>query len=274
MFHSIELIAVGNELLEGDVQDTNTHWLCQQLTGLGGRVSRAVMIEDDNEAIAREIRGAIERRAALIITTGGLGPTADDHTLQGVAFALGRETEENPQALAMLRTRYEALHRAAHVGDTGLTPARRKMACLPAGSEAVANPVGTAPAALIRLPHTVIVSLPGVPVEMKAIFQTSLAPLWKELFKNGAYHQRIMVTECREEALLAPFIERVAQRHERVYVKSRAREFGSGIRIYVTLSARGKDRDEAEHLVQGAWNDLASELASIGIAVSETTDRA
>jgi len=273
MFHSIELIAVGNELLEGDVQDTNTHWLCQQLTGLGGRVSRAVMIEDDNEAIAREIRGGIERRAALLITTGGLGPTADDHTLQGVALALGRKTEENPQALAMLRERYEALHRAAHVDDTGLTPARRKMACLPAGSEAVANPIGTAPAAIVRLPHTIIVSLPGVPAEMKGFFQTSLTPLWKELFKDGTYHQRIMVTECREEALLAPFIERVAQRHARVYVKSRARQFGSGIHIYVTLSARDKSRGEAEHRTQAAWDDLAAELASAGIEVSSSTSK-
>jgi len=266
----VELIAIGNELLEGDVQDTNTYWLCQQLTGLSGRVTRAVMIEDDNDAIVRELRGAIDRHAPLVITTGGLGPTADDHTLQGVALALGREIEENPRALDMIRQRYAMLHDAAHVNDTKLTPARRKMAALPTNSEPVPNPVGTAPGVLIRLPETIILSLPGVPAEMKAIFQQSLSPLWRELFKEGAYHQRIAVTECREEALLAPYVERIAVRHPRVYVKSRARRFGDGVHIHVTLSARGKNMTEARQLTQAAWNGLAEELSAAGISLHST----
>jgi len=267
---SIELIAIGNELLEGDVQDTNTHWLCQQLTGLGGRVVRAVMIEDDNDAIARELREAIARHVPLIITTGGLGPTADDHTLQGVALALGRDIEENPRALEMILRRYESLRKASHVDAFTLTPARRKMALLPAGSEPVPNPVGTAPGVLIRLPDTIIVSLPGVPAEMKAIFLQSLVPLWRELFKEGAYHQRIAVTDCKEEAVLAPYVERVANRNPRVYVKSRARRFGSGVHIHVSLSARGKDIEEATRLTQAAWDDLAAELEAAGISLHST----
>ncbi|MCB0223281.1 MAG: competence/damage-inducible protein A, partial [Anaerolineae bacterium] len=62
----IEIIAIGNELLQGDVLDTNTHWLSQQLTGLGGRVERAVIVRDDQTAIVRELKGAIERQARLI----------------------------------------------------------------------------------------------------------------------------------------------------------------------------------------------------------------
>ncbi len=258
---TIEIIAAGNELLEGDVQDTNTHWLCQQLTGLGGRVVRTVLIEDDNAAIARELRDAVKRGTALVITTGGLGPTADDHTLEGVALALGREMRKDDAALAMLRGRYETLARERHVQQFEITPARRKMARLPAGSEPVPNPVGTAPAVAIRLPKTVVVCLPGVPAEMKAIFQQSLSPLWREIFKNGAYVQRALVTESGDESSLAPYVERVARQHPRVYVKSRARRFGADVRIHITLSARGKDRAEAEALTQAAWDDLTEALA-------------
>ncbi len=266
---TIELIAVGNELLEGDVQDTNTHWLCQQLTGMGGRVVRAVMVEDDNESIARELRGALDRGAELVITTGGLGPTADDHTLEGVAQALFRTVREDPRALAMIRERYAELARLRHVRAFELTAARRKMACLPEGSEPVPNPVGTAPAALIRLPGAVVVCLPGVPEEMKGIFRQSLVPFWRGVFQNGAYHQITVVTESGDESTLAPHVAETARRHPRVYVKSRARRFGSDVRLHITLSARGRDRAEAEALTQAAWEDLARELKDFGPIVKE-----
>ncbi|MGC8836831.1 MAG: molybdopterin-binding protein [Anaerolineae bacterium] len=90
----VEIVAIGNELLIGDVLDTNTHWLCRRVTGLGGVVQRAVMVRDDIEAIGREVLGAIQRKARVVFTTGGLGPTADDMTLQALAQALERVLDD------------------------------------------------------------------------------------------------------------------------------------------------------------------------------------
>ena len=121
-----EIVAIGNELLLGDVLDTNTNWLCQQITGIGGEVTRAVMVGDDLTAIAGEIAEALEnRRPKAIFTTGGLGPTLDDLTLRAVAEATGRPIEANAQALEMVRKTYEELARRDHVKNGAMMfPAR------------------------------------------------------------------------------------------------------------------------------------------------------
>lgn len=127
-----EIVAIGNELLLGDVLDTNTNWLCQQITGIGGKVARAVMVGDDLTAIAGEITGALEnRQPKAIFTTGGLGPTSDDLTLRAVAEVTGRPIEANAQALEMVRKTYEELARRGHVKNGALTGSRAKMAHLP-----------------------------------------------------------------------------------------------------------------------------------------------
>ena len=94
----VEIVSAGNEVLIGDVLDTNTNWLCVKVTGMGGLVRRTVMLRDDIRAIAAEIRGALERRPALVFTVGGLGPTSDDRTLEGVALGLGVELRLHPEA--------------------------------------------------------------------------------------------------------------------------------------------------------------------------------
>jgi molybdenum cofactor synthesis domain-containing protein len=98
-----EIIAIGNELLLGDVLDTNTNWLCKRITGLGGLVSRAALIRDEHAAIVSEIRSALDRAPDLIITTGGLGPTGDDITMEAVAEATGHPIELHAQALTWSR---------------------------------------------------------------------------------------------------------------------------------------------------------------------------
>jgi nicotinamide-nucleotide amidase len=144
-----EIIAIGNELLQGDVLDTNTHWLIQQVTELGGRVTRAVMVRDEPDAIAHELHGARERGTALILTGGGLGPTDDDLTLGAVAKATACPLQLDPLALEMVRCTYEDLVDRGVFADAAMTPAREKMACLPRGATPLDNPVGAAPGVLL-----------------------------------------------------------------------------------------------------------------------------
>ncbi|RLC77205.1 MAG: competence/damage-inducible protein A [Chloroflexi bacterium] len=255
-----EIIAIGNELLIGEVQDTNTHWLCRQITGLGGFVARCLMVRDDPAEIASAIRSSLDRGARLIITTGGLGPTVDDLTLAAVADALGLHLRENPEALRMVEKRYRELYEAGFVESPEVTPARRKMASIPEGATPLANPVGTAPGILLRFGDAHIVCLPGVPEEMKGIFESSLTPFLKELFGRAFYRSVTLSVECGDESAIASIVDEIARAHPDVYIKSRVRAFGEEVRLKVTVAASGITKEEVEHRLQQTIAHLKEKL--------------
>lgn len=263
----VEIIAIGNELLLGDVLDTNSNWLCQRVTGLGGRVRRVVMVRDDLKAIVVEIRDTLERESDLIITTGGLGPTADDITLKGVAEATDHPLGVNPEALKMVKHRYEELAQEGYIADSTLTPSRRKMAHLPQGATPVFNPVGTAPACTLCVEDTMLISLPGVPEELMGIWEGPLQPLLREIFGEGYYQEKMVFVDCKDESLLAPILKKMTETHPQVYIKSRAKVFGPEVKIKVTLSSAGRDRDQVEGAINEALKDLTRSVGSSGLAV-------
>lgn len=265
---SVEIIAVGNELLIGDVVDTNSNWLCKRLTGLGGWVRRTTTIRDDVEAIATELRAALQRGTQLVLTTGGLGPTYDDLTLAGIARALGRSLEPHAGALTTIEQHYAALAKTGFTDDGQMTESRRKMAILPQGATPLFNPIGGAPAALIREGEATIVALPGVPPEMKGIFDGPLQPILADLFGQKAYVEAALIAECPDESIMASQLSRVASQHPHVYIKSRAMWFGPKLKILVTFSLTGRCQEEVKAAANEAMADLRRELAQAGIAAS------
>ena len=269
---SVEILAVGNELLIGDVLDTNSNWLCRHLTPLGGSVNRITVVRDDRDAIVRELQSAASRKVDLIMITGGLGPTADDRTLEAVAAALGLPLERNGDALAAVRGRYAEFARKGFVESGELTPEREKMAILPRGAIPLANPVGAAPGVLLRWGACSIVSLPGVPAELRGIFETSLPPFLREMLGSGAFVERAAHVSCRDESRLAPLLREVADAHPAAYVKSRPRRFGKDVRILVTVSATAASGEEAAHVVGDAWNLLARRLADAGLSMADDSE--
>jgi nicotinamide-nucleotide amidase len=264
-----EIIAIGNELLLGDVLDTNTNWLCKRITGIGGQVTRVAVIRDEIEAIAEEIRAALKRSPDLILTSGGLGPTGDDITLQGVAEATGRPLELHPEALALLKATYEALTRKGYLKDAPLTEARKKMAYLPQGATALTNPVGAAPACLLRMGDTTLVSLPGVPDELKGIYEETLQPILKPIFGDSYYQEKAIIALCGDESSLAPILAKVVEAHPEVYMKSRARRYGSEVRILITLSAAASSKEEVEQRIGAALEALTTDLGAAGFRVED-----
>src|SRR5512140_3545078 len=106
---TVEIFIIGNEILNGEIQDTNTHWLCREITGLGGRVVRGIALRDDPDVVAAELRAALERGSRIIFTSGGLGPTADDLTLAAVAASVGTEVRLHEKARQMIKDKYDAL---------------------------------------------------------------------------------------------------------------------------------------------------------------------
>jgi len=138
-----EIISIGNELLIGKTVNTNATWIAQRLTHFGIDVRRILVIGDSVEEISSSLKDALKRGPTMIITTGGLGPTYDDMTLEGVARAAEAPLKENQEALQMIKESYK------HIG-LQLTAARIKMSRMPRGAKPLRNPVGTAPGCLVE----------------------------------------------------------------------------------------------------------------------------
>jgi nicotinamide-nucleotide amidase len=261
----IEIICVGNELLIGKIKDTNAHYLAKKATQLGANVKRVTVIQDTVEEIASTVCEAIARKPRFIITTGGLGPTFDDKTFQGIAKALNRGLEVNPKALAkVLQKCIEYAKNRQLSMEIELTPPRVKMATLPKKTEVVNNPIGTAPGLRVNMLGTVLFALPGVPVEMEAIFNETIAPLIKHAVGCSVFCERSIFADNIMESRLAPLIDKVMTDNEGVYVKSHPMraENKPHVELHLTITARNEQMP-AEKLVKAA-KELASLIEATG----------
>jgi len=263
----VEILVIGNEVLAGNVLDSNSHWLCKQMAARGARVRRITVLPDEPAAIREALLSSLTRQPDLILTCGGLGPTQDDLTVTSIGKALKLEVREDPRAYDMIEDFYATLHSRGHVAVAGMTEARRKMAQLPDGAEPLLNTLGAAPGVFLRRERTTIVLLPGVPAEMMHIFDNSLAPHLASLFSRQVYAERTLKTDAWDESILAPVVDRAAERNPQVYVKSRAQVYGSGQSDFITLAARGRDNEEVEALLNAAEEDLRTALHAIDVHV-------
>ncbi len=262
-----EVVAAGNEVLLGDVLDSNSHLLCRTVTALGGAVTRTVMVRDDLDAIAAEVRGALRRAPNLVFTVGGLGPTTDDMTLAGVALGLGVPLELHPQAERLVREAYAGFAAAGLVPFAELNEARLKMARLPRGAAPVRNPVGGAPGVVLERGATTFVSLPGVPEELEAIVEQSLGPVFDRIFGAAHFEERTLVVDLQDESVIAHILGEVEAAHPEVYVKSRAKKMGPAVTLRITLSARGDDPAAVDALLTPPAGELLEKIAGAGFGV-------
>ncbi|MXV63739.1 competence/damage-inducible protein A [Natronorubrum sp. JWXQ-INN-674] len=190
---NVAVVTVGDELLAGRTTNTNATWLCERLAERGVSVERVTTVPDRITDIARVVN---EYRAEYdaVIVTGGLGPTHDDVTMEGVAAALGRSLEEHSGALAWLED--DGYSRADLTEGT---------ADLPAGARALHNETGVAPGAALEGVYV----LPGVPSEMRAMFESI-----EDEFSGAETYREAVVADEPESALL----DRIAVVRERFAV--------------------------------------------------------
>lgn len=262
---NVEILTIGNEILLGLVEDTNSNYLCRVVRGMGGRVRHVAVVRDEIDDIAEEVRASVARGADLIFTCGGLGPTDDDLTLAAIAKFADLGLEMNEAAKKIVAARYHQLALKGYVPGAEMSDARLKMARLPGGALPIENPVGAAPAVVLELGGARIVSLPGVPAELRAIIEGPLETLLTGVFGRGSYRERQLVVECRDESELAPALRKVASAHPEVYIKSRASHFGSDVKFRILISASGASDDETEHMIESAATDLDDALGDAGI---------
>jgi molybdopterin-biosynthesis enzyme MoeA-like protein len=232
---------------------------------MAGRVRHIAVVRDEIDAIGASIKASMERGAELIFTCGGLGPTDDDLTLAGVANATGRQLKINAAAQEFIERRYQKLAAQGYVLSAEMSEPRLKMARLPEGGRPIENPAGAAPAVVVEVNNTRIVSLPGVPAELKAIVEGPLQSLLAEVFGRGSYREREITVGCGDESVLAPALGRVAALHPDVYIKSRASSFGRGVRFRILISASAASSEEAGLMIENAVLDLTRALGDAGI---------
>jgi nicotinamide-nucleotide amidase len=265
----LEIICIGNELLIGKVKDTNAHYLSKQATKLGANVKRVTVIQDTIQEISSSVCEAIARKPQIIITTGGLGPTFDDKTLQGIAKAFNRKLEINSEALEMVKQKCVEYAKKLQLSmEIELTPPRVKMATLPQKTEVVNNPVGTAPGVRVEVLETVLFALPGVPVEMEAMFNETIAPLIKQAVGSSVFCERSIFADNIMESRLAPLIDKVMSDNEEVYVKSHPMRTESRphVELHLTIVA-SQEQKPAEKLAKAA-KELASLIEAEGGSVT------
>ncbi len=219
MVCTVEILSVGTELLIGKIADTNAQWMARKITSLSGNVKRILNVGDNLEDISKAAEDSFSRNPTLLIVTGGLGPTFDDMTLQGLARALKVPLKLDPEAEAMIRERYLRYEKeTGHKID--LTPERLKMATLPEGGRPIRNPVGTAPGVLLHRGSTTIIALPGVPKEMMAIFEESVEKIMKKALGSLNFYAKSVNVFGIIESELAPWIEETMRENPKIYIKS------------------------------------------------------
>ncbi len=258
------IVAVGREILTGKTLDTNSHWLAGELTAMGIRVVRISVVDDVIEEATQEISYVLSMGPALLLTTGGLGPTRDDLTLRAWARALRRRMELHVQALEIVKSRYQELYRQGFVDTPEITPEREKMAWMPQGAVPLFNTVGTAPGMLIQEENRILAALPGVPKEMKAMFEGALSPLLAERLKERG-EERVMLEEVihtgfKDESLLGALVNRALGGIEGVYPKTLATHFGPDVDLAVRIEAWGKSEREAKEKLKEAVEALRGAL--------------
>src|SRR5579864_2792065 len=180
-----EIIAVGTELVSGQRLDTNSHWLSERLSELGISVHFHTTLADDLDESIAAFRIAVER-ADLVVMSGGLGPTQDDLTREALAAVAGEPLEEDAASWAAIEAMFAQRHRA-------VAPRNRVQALFPRGAEPMPNRVGTAPGIWMSLGRSLVSCLPGVPSEMKVMYDEQVVPRLRKagLVKSVLVHHKI-----------------------------------------------------------------------------------
>ena len=195
MSGSAEILCIGTELLLGNITNGNARWLAEQLAALGIAHHRQAVVGDNRERLIAELQAAAGR-CRVLITTGGLGPTPDDLTTEAIAAAFGAELEERPEIWQAIQARIGARGRPVAASN-------RRQALLPRGAAELPNPTGTAPGIIwtpdpAALPFPVqpgftLLTFPGVPSEMRAMWQATAEPWLRQAgLAEGVFASRML----------------------------------------------------------------------------------
>lgn len=254
----VEILCIGTELLLGNILNGNARWLAEELSALGLPHYRQTVIGDNRERLIDQVQD-IAGRSRVLITTGGLGPTPDDLTTEAIAAAFSTPLEERPEVWADITAKSRSRGREPSAET-------RRQALLPRGAEVLPNPTGTA-AGMIWSPVEgfTLLTFPGVPSEMRAMWQQTAAPWFRQSgLSHGAYVSRMLrFWGIGESALAAQVGDLLDQSNPTV-----APYAGRG-EVKLRITAQAASQAEAQRLVMATEDDLRRRTGQLCFGVDD-----
>jgi nicotinamide-nucleotide amidase len=242
-----EIISIGTELILGNIVDTNSAYLAEQLTANGIDIHYMTTVGDNRERLVMVLQQALSR-ADIIITTGGLGPTDDDLTREAISDVTGIPLKKVP-ALARNIEEYFKYRQYS------MTENNYKQACIPEGSQAIRNLKGTAPGIILEIEGRTIISLPGVPREMRAMVQDEVIPYLRKLTQEKI-KSRVLnffaIGESRLETMIKDILDRQTN-------PSLALLAGNG-EVKIRITAKGSSDQEINQLIYKAEQEIRNRI--------------
>ncbi len=259
--YNVEVISTGDEILFGRIVDTNSAWIARRAAELGAPLRRVTSVGDDLQEISGVLKGAMDREADLILFTGGLGPSRDDLTVDAIGLALNRDVVRDQGAVEWIRRKYA--ERGLHNTTRG-----ERMARVVDGSRALENPVGMATGMELVEGSSTIMTFPGVPSEMKAMFDAYAAPLIEggsaSRFAANTVVARVVFRD------FFPVYRRMQADYPDVYIKNAAtppeapEERVKVKDITVDLVAEGGSQEESELILEEVLAEFSRRLGEVG----------
>jgi len=256
-----EIIAIGSELLLGQLVDTNSSFIAKRLAEHGIELIRTSTVGDDLPRIEEVLREAIQR-SSIVITTGGLGPTEDDLTREGVAKAFQRSLIFQPHLMEQIEAIIK--RRGFRMAENN-----RKQAYIPEGAIPIENPKGTAPGFIMEYPKGSIISIPGVPLEMEYFMQNSVIPYLRKRFdlKHEIIRYRVLRACGLGESAIGIQIKDLMKEGNNPSVGTLA-SLGD---IKIRITSKASDLEEATTMIQGVEEEIRKRLGNLIYGVDEET---
>ncbi|TKB47100.1 CinA family nicotinamide mononucleotide deamidase-related protein [Thalassotalea mangrovi] len=263
---NVQLLLTGNELMSGDIVDSNSVFMAQSLKEMGIEVSKKVTVGDDLTLLVDQI-AKLSSDAHVLIINGGLGPTVDDLTAQALAAASGLELAEHPEALAQLQAWCDKRHYP-------LTEPNRKQAILPIGCDIIANPIGSAPGFSLVLNKCLVFCTPGVPREMKQMVIESILPQIKTLMPDDMSNKthKLKVFGIGESGLQKIINEKISDWPKHIDLGFRASQPLLEVKLTAHYATHHQDLEHwtdrvksilSQHIVCEGEGDLSTTLVDI-----------
>ena len=251
MSHTAELIAVGTELLLGNIANTNAQTLSQSLSALGVNVFWHTVVGDNPDRL-QEALAIARRRADILITTGGLGPTYDDLTQQTICQAFGKPLVLHPDILEDIRTFYEsALHVPMPENNT-------QQAELPEDCVIFDNPVGTAPGCAFEADGVHVLMLPGPPHEMETMLRRHVEPYLRKLSHEVIISQDIMTFGMGESSVDQLLHDKMAH-----MTNPTLATYAKPCEVRLRATAKAATEDEARAMLVPVWEMVCETLGDV-----------
>lgn len=255
-----DLITIGDEILIGQIVDTNSAWMAKKLNDEGINVRQITSISDQpGHIIATLIDSG--RKAAIVLVTGGLGPTRDDRTKSALCTFFGTQLVENEEVLKQI------IHLLTPRGVI-INALNREQALVPATATILPNKLGTAPGLLFNHEGTIYVFMPGVPFEMKYLMEHEVLPLIKKLFNTSTIIHRTVLIQGLAESILA---ERIADWEDHLPESISLAYLPSPENMRLRLSARGEDHDYLTQLLEQKIIELTQIIPNYIFGYEEDT---